>query len=125
VANIDFLTFHELIKIGEALISDFRIGDLGSLESAATRPQTTVFGKDAYPSFTEKAAALMHSIARNHALIDGNKRLAWSATRTFCLINGYDINFDVDDAERIVVGVASGEYDAPAIAEMLNIKKSK
>jgi death-on-curing protein len=125
VANIDFLTFHELLEIGEALISDFRIGDLGSLESAATRPQTTVFGKDAYPSFTEKAAALMHSIARNHALIDGNKRLAWSATRTFCLINGYDINFDVDDAERIVVGVASGEYDAPAIAEMLNIKKSK
>jgi death-on-curing protein len=125
VANIDFLTFHELLEIGEALISDFRIGDLGSLESAATRPQTTVFGKDAYPSFAEKAAALMHSIARNHALIDGNKRLAWSATRTFCLINGYDINFDVDDAERIVVGVASGEYDAPAIAEMLNIKKSK
>jgi death-on-curing protein len=125
VANIDFLTFHELLEIGEALISDFRIGDLGSLESAATRPQTTVFGKDAYPSFTEKAAALMHSIARNHALIDGNKRLAWSATRTFCLINGYDINFDVDDAERIVVGVASGEYDAPALAEMLNIKKSK
>ena len=125
MASIDLLTVHELIEIGEALISDFRVRDLGSLESAAARPQTTVFGKDAYPSFAEKAAALMHSIARNHGLIDGNKRLAWSATRTFCLINGYDINLNADVAEKIVVGVASGEYDVPGLVELLNIRKSK
>jgi death-on-curing protein len=125
VASIDFLTIHELIEIGEALISDFRIRDLGLLESAAARPQTTVFGKDAYPSFAEKAAALMHSIARNHALFDGNKRLAWSVARTFCLINGYDISLNANVAEKIIVGVASGEYDVPALAKQLNIKKLK
>ena len=125
MASIDFLTIHELIEIGEAIISDFQIRDLGSLESAAARPQTTVFGKDAYPNFADKAAALMNSIARNHSLIDGNKRLAWSATRTYCLINGYDINLNVDAAEEIVVGVASGKYDISALAKLLNIKKSQ
>ena len=45
-----------------------------------------MFGEDAYPSFAEKAAALMHSLARNHPLDDGNKRLAWAATRVFCLL---------------------------------------
>ena len=125
MAEPDFLTVHELIEIGEALIADFRIRDLGLLESAAARPQTTVFGKDAYVTFPEKAAALMHSIARNHALVDGNKRLAWSAARTFCLINGYDINLDIDSAEKIVVGTAAGEYDVPALTNLLNIKKTK
>lgn len=125
MSDPDFLTVHELIEIGEALIADFRVRDLGLLESAAARPQTTVFGNDAYKTFSEKAAALMHSIARNHALIDGNKRLAWSATRTFCLINGYDINLDIDTSEKIVTGTAAGEYDVPALAELLQIKKVK
>ena len=122
MAEPDFLTVHELIEIGQALIADFRIRDLGLLESAAARPQTSVFGKDAYVTFPEKAAALMHSMARNHALIDGNKRLAWSATRTFCLINGFDINLDIDSAEKIVVGAAAGEYDVTELSRLLKIK---
>jgi death-on-curing protein len=79
----------------------------------------TAFGEDAYPSFAEKAAALMHSVARNHALIDGNKRLAWSATRVFCLLNGHDIVITVDDAEQMVLAVASGALDVPALADLL------
>ena len=73
----------------------------------------TVFGDEAYPTLAEKAAALLHSIARNHPLVDGNKRLAWAATRVFCLLNGTDLRLPVDDAERLVVGVAAGEVDVP------------
>jgi death-on-curing protein len=64
----------------------------------------------------DKAAALMHSIARNHPLTDGNKRLAWSATRAFLLLNGCDVTYAVDDAESLVVGIATGTFDVPAIA---------
>ncbi len=65
------------------------------------------------------AAALMHSLARNHPLVDGDKRLAWAATRVFCLLNGSDLRLPVDDAERLVVGVAAGEIDVPDLAKAL------
>ena len=81
--EIDYLELADILKLGQEIISDFRIRDLGLLESAVARPRTSVFGEDAYPTFPDKVAALMHFIARNHALIDGNKRLAWSAARLF------------------------------------------
>ena len=76
----------------------------------------TPFGEDAYPTFVDKAAALMHSLARNHPLVDGNKRLAWSATRAFCLLNAHDIRYEVDAAEAFVLAVAAGEMDVPEMA---------
>lgn len=117
--EIDYLTIDDLIEIGTELIPGFKVRDMGLLESAALRPQTTVYGEDAYPSFIEKAASLMHSLARNHCLIDGNKRLAWAATRTFCLINSYDLILNVDTAERIVVDTAKGELDVAALTVLL------
>jgi len=122
---IDFLDIHDLLEIAEALIPKLKVRDLGLLEAAVARPQTTVFGNDAYESFEFKVASLMHSIARNHPLIDGNKRLAWAATRTFCLLNGYDIYNDVDSAEQIVLAVATGKLDVPEIATALKIRKGK
>jgi death on curing protein len=76
----------------------------------------SAFGEDAYPTFAQKAAALMHSVARNHALVDGNKRLAWIAARVCCLLNGRDLIYDVDEAERLVLDVAAGKLDAAEIA---------
>ena len=117
--SIDYLTVDDLLEIAAGVLPDVAVRDHGLLASAAGRPQTTVFGEDAYPSFAEKAAALMHSVARNHALVDGNKRLAWAATRVFCLLNGHDLAFTVDDAEALVLGVATGDLDVPMIAEAL------
>src|ERR1700691_2458545 len=69
----------ELLRIAERVLGpDVKARDLGLLEAALARPQTSAFGADAYPTLDEKAAALLHSLARNHALIDGNKRLALS-----------------------------------------------
>ena len=53
----------------------------------------------------------MHSLARNHPLVDGNERLAWLATYAFCAKNGVDLDPDDDDAYDLVVAVASGERD--------------
>lgn len=116
---IDYLDLHDLIEIGKSLIPDFRIRDKGLLESAAMRPQTTIYGEDAYPTFEEKVASLMHSLAGNHALIDGNKRIAWSAGRIFCLMNGRDLQMTIDDAEKMILDIAKGDIDAAEIAVIL------
>ena len=117
--EVDFLSLADLMDIAAGVLSEVAVRDRGLLASAAERPRVTAFGEDAYPSFHAKAAALMHSIARNHALVDGNKRLAWAATRTFYLLNGRDLDYTVDDAEALVVGVASGELEVGDIAQSL------
>lgn len=116
---VGFLTVEDLLEIARGVLDAVEVRDIGLLASAAGRPQTTVFGDDAYPTLADQAAALMHSIARNHALVDGNKRLAWSATRIFCLLNGRDIVFDVDEAEALVLAVARGDADVPDIARAI------
>jgi len=117
--KVDYLTLNDLIEIGTAIVADFRIRDIGLLESAANRPQTTVFGDDAYPDFPTKVAALIHSVARNHALIDGNKRLAWAGGRIFCLMNGFDIQMSHDEAYDMIIAVASGELDVHGLSEII------
>jgi death on curing protein len=116
---IDYLSVDDLLEIAEGILDEVAMRDFGLLSSAAARPQTSVFGSDAYPSFSEKTAALMHSLARNHALVDGDKRLAWAATRVFCLLNDFDISYQIDDAEQTVLAVAAGEIDAPEIAKWI------
>ena len=116
---LDYLSVDDLLEIAAGVLGEFDVRDQGLLASAAARPQTSAFGDDAYPTFAGKAAALMHSIARNHALVDGNKRLAWAATRTFCLLNGRDLVFTVDDAEELVQSVARGELEATDIERVL------
>lgn len=116
---IDYLDLEDLLEIAAGILSEVRVRDIGLLESAAHRPQTVAFGTAAYATFEEKTASLMHSLARNHPLADGNKRLAWSAARIFCLLNDRDLVIPVDDAEAIVIAVATGELDVPDLAAEL------
>ncbi|MEU1262595.1 Fic family protein [Streptomyces cellulosae] len=115
-----YLTLPELLILAKRLGED-AVRDYGLLDSALARPQSSVFGQDAYPDVWQKAAALMESLARNHALVDGNKRLAWYATWVFLHMNGHplDPQFDVDEAERFVLDVCQGELDVPKIAAQL------
>ena len=117
--EIDYLTLDDLLEVAAGVLGHVQIRDLGLLASAAARPTMTAFGQDAYRALTDKAAALMHSLARNHPLVDGNKRLAWSATRAMLLINNHDIRYRVDEAEAFVLAIAAGEQDVPQIAAWL------
>ena len=106
---IEYLDFDDLLEIArEAIDGDVAIRDYGLLESALARPRASVFGQDAYPDLHLKAAALLHSLARNHALTDGNKRLAWTACLTFLAINGQWISAPEEDRFDFVIGVATG-----------------
>ena len=69
----------------------------------------TFGGKDLYPTPAEKAAALAFSIIRNHPFIDGNKRTGHAAMEVFLILNGYEIWASIDDAEEVILRVASGE----------------
>jgi death-on-curing protein len=110
----------DLLQIAERLGTS-RVRDVGLLDSAAHRPQATVFGEDAYPDLPTKAAALLSALARNHALVDGNKRLAWSSAVVFCRLNGHDLRPEtVDAAYELVIAAATGDADVTALAAVLS-----
>ncbi|GAB2466995.1 type II toxin-antitoxin system death-on-curing family toxin [Jatrophihabitans fulvus] len=93
--------------------------DVGLVASAVARPQATAFGEDAYPDVRTKAAALLHSLARNNAFVDGNKRVAWLSAGAFYRVNGFDLEAPDDPAYDLVIGVATGDLEVAEIAEAL------
>jgi len=107
---VDFLSVYDLLDIGHGVLPEVAVRDVGLLASAAERPRTVVFGDDAYPDLETKAAALFQFLARNHALVSGNERLAWSATRIFLLLNDTDLSCTVDEAEAMVLATAAGGH---------------
>lgn len=114
-------TTSDLLALAEVVLPEVLLRDGGQLHAAVLRPQTTVFGDDAYPDLWEKAAALMQSILIGHPLVDGNKRLAWAAAVVFLEDNGEILEYrDVDEAERLVIAVTTGELeDIPDLAQRL------
>lgn len=118
---VEFVDLDDVVGLAIALLgSPAPIRDIGLLGSAVARPQTTAFGSDAYPDIWTKAAALLHSIVTNHALVDGNKRLGWLATAVFTEINGVEISrASNDDGYDLVIDVAAGQPSVETIAERL------
>jgi death on curing protein len=111
-----YLDTEDQVRIAATVLgSQPLVRDYGLLESAAARPQTFVFGFEAYPDVWTKAAALAHSIIRNHPLLDGNKRLGWVAMRVFLELNDVSpLRHDVDLAEAFVLDIATGALDEVA-----------
>jgi len=106
------LTTEQALRIARPAVGGpIEVRDLGLLDAAVHRPRASVLGQDAYPDLLTKAAALLHSLARNHPLVDGNKGLAWLATFVFCAKNGVRLDPDDDAAYDLVVAVAAGELD--------------
>jgi death on curing protein len=107
-----YLTTEQAIRIARrATGAPVEVRDIGLLDAAIHRPRASVLGRDAYPDLLTKAAALLHSLARNHPLVDGNKRLAWLATFVFLAKNGVVLDPTDDEAYDLVVAVAAGEVD--------------
>ncbi len=121
-----YLDLHSLLHVAaRTLGGEPPIRDRGLLESALARPQASGFGEDAYPDLATKAAALLHSLARNHALVDGNKRLALAATIAFLGINGRRLTLSNDEAYELVIAIATGSLDdVPDIAKVLRERTS-
>lgn len=116
---IEYLDLDDLLTLADDL-GVLAVRDAGLLDSATHRPRSSVLGSDAYPGIHQKAAVLLESIARNHPLIDGNKRLAWMATYTFYGLNGLDLAAPEDDAYDLIIGVCTGAVGYRESAELLS-----
>ncbi|ATG53407.1 alcohol dehydrogenase [Brachybacterium ginsengisoli] len=113
-----FLTLEDLL----VLVDDLGVGpvrDVGLLDSAAHRPATRLWGREAYPDLDTKAAVLLESLVRNHALVDGNKRLGWLGVIVFYGLNDIEIEAPDDDAYDLVIAVATGAVEPSDIAAAL------
>lgn len=117
------LTVAEVITIAEIAFGGKapETREAGLLESAVHRPRARMFGTAAYTDLYDQAAALLHALATNHPLVDGNKRTAWLAAVTFLAVNGVDLAaVDQERAYDLVIDVASGEEgEVAVIAERL------
>ena len=118
---VEYLDLEDLLALVRRL-GVGRVRDLGLVDSAAGRPRSSAFGEDAYPTLALKAAALLHSIARNHALVDGSKRLAWLATVVFGDLNGQAPDLADDEAFDLVMAVAEGRLEVDEITERLRLR---
>lgn len=115
-----FLTLEEVVEIARLTLGRRpEIRDPGLLDAAVHRPQTILFGTEAYPDLHTKAAALLESLVRNHALIDGNKRLCWMACYDFYALNGFLLAPEEDEAYDFVIAVAEGRLELAAMASWL------
>jgi death on curing protein len=123
VPGTEYLSLEDLLDLVNALGAG-PVRDLGLLDSACHRPRASIFGQEAYPTLTGKAAALMHSLACNHALVDGNKRLALLATVVFLRINGYALDLADDEAFALTMSVAAGQLDADGIQKQLPLAQA-
>lgn len=121
MTDVEYLTLGDLVGLVRRLdVGPIR--DVGLLDAAVARPRSSAFGSDAYPSLALKAAALLHSLVRNHALADGNKRLGWLAAVVFLDLNGQPVHVDHDAAFDLVMAVAEGRIDVAGIAERLDTR---
>jgi death on curing protein len=118
--NTRYLTVDDIRQINAAVLENPNLlRDLGLLESAVLRPQTTVGGADAYPGVVDKAAALFHSLTLNHAFVDGNKRTAVVALVIFLEMNGHRVHASDVELVHLAVDTAEGRLDVDALAGRL------
>jgi len=129
--NIRYPTYSELIFINGKILDDpaimsgkVKVRDIDLLMAAEQRPQSSAFGQDAYPTLPEKAATLLHSIARNHPYKDGNKRTATIAALFLLAINGWQIRWDQAEALERIVALAEGNVPWEQFAKWLQIENN-
>ncbi|TYA11199.1 type II toxin-antitoxin system death-on-curing family toxin [Paenibacillus faecis] len=120
-----FLSVQEVIAINVAMIQRYSPGELlgvkepGLLESAVHRPQTSVFGDEAYPTIFEKAAALFESLGQNHPFHNANKRTAFTALVIFLRYNGLHFKMDAKKAEDFTVDMVNHRFHFQEMASII------
>lgn len=120
--SVRFLTTDDLLLL-VAELGAGPVRDVGLLGAAASRPQTSVFGEDAYATVPEKAAALLHSLTRSHPLVDGNQRLAWLAAVVFLDLNGFDVIATDAEAFDLVMDASTADCEVNEIARRMRAQR--
>ncbi len=120
-----YLTVPEVLEIYRHLMQQSGgtagVTNLGALESAVAQPRMTFGGQELYPTIVEKASALGFSLIKNHPFLDGNKRIGHAAIEVFLVLNGFEIYADVDEQEKVILKLASGELGREEFTQWLGI----
>jgi len=118
-----YLSPEQILFIHARLIAEtggsHGVRDLGGLQSALARPQSSFDNQDLYPDVFHKAAALMDSLIRNHPFLDGNKRTGVATAGIFLRINGYQLTASNASMVAIVMQIAQSQTDIAEIATWL------
>ncbi len=118
-----YLTLNEVLELHRRIIAQsggaLGVLSLSALESALAQPRMTFGAEELYPAIIEKASALGYSIIKNHPFVDGNKRTGHAAIEVFLVLNGFEIDASVDEQERVILQVASGDMDRAAFLAWL------
>ena len=114
---MQYLSLEDALQ--QIAIAGFYVKDAGLLDSALARPQTSVFGEDAYPTLEVKAAAMTHSVIKNHPMVDGNKRTSWFLLNAFLYINGYLLEMSTEEGLEFTLGVATDQLSLEQAAEKI------
>jgi death on curing protein len=118
-----YLLLEEIIALHERVITEsggiFGLRDRASLELAVAQPGMTFGDQDLYPTISEKAAALGHSLIQNHPFLDGNKRIGHAAMEVFLVLNGFEISASLEQQEETVLTVARGELSREDLGKWL------
>ncbi|MEK7559595.1 MAG: type II toxin-antitoxin system death-on-curing family toxin [Patescibacteria group bacterium] len=124
-----YLTTPQVLVIHDQMVKRFGgslgIRDMGLIESAVERPKSTFDGEDLYPDIFLKAAALMHSLLKNHAFVDGNKRTAYSSCGIFLKLNGYKLENMHKKSLEFAMNVENNSLELEKIAEWLKKNSRK
>ena len=117
----EYLTLEDCLTAATAALGGPpQVRDWGLLQSSLARPQASIFGQDAYPDVTTKAAALVASLVKNHAFVDGNKRTALVCMRLFLALNDEQVTASDDEKFLLIIDIAEGRLDdVDAIARRL------
>lgn len=125
---MNYLNIHQILAIYNEVINETGgsegIRDIGLLESAIARPQSGFAGEEFYPDVFSKAAALGHSIIRNHPFVDGNKRTGYMVMRLFLNVNGYDLKAPLKEKYKFVIEIAQNMKEE-SIAQWLKRHSQK
>ena len=118
-----YLTLSEVLELHRQLVEQSGGGtgvrSLGLLESAIAQPAMTFGGQDLYKSIYEKATAICFSLVMNHPFMDGNKRIGHAAMEVFLVLNGYELDAQVDDAEQLMLALAAGNVRRESLCEWI------
>lgn len=95
------------------------IRDIGLLESALETPFQSYDGEELYPSIQAKAARLCYGLVKNHAMVDGNKRIGVHAMLVFLSVNGYELEYTQKELSDIILDVAADKKQYEDVLQWL------
>ena len=120
-----YLSLTEVLELHRRIVEQSGgaegVRELGGIQSAIAQPQMTFGGNDLYPTIESKAAALCFSLVMNHPFIDGNKRIGHAAMETFLVLNGFELNAPIDDAEQTILSMAAGQFTRDQLLKWISL----